>query len=106
MIDPTQTIVKILFQHVPAHAAPIVGSTPLVDLGIDLLDLPMVILDLEDAFHICIRYDEYIQVETVRQLAACVVSNVQKSTREARKLAATPRVKRSWTSTVAEQRCL
>lgn len=105
MVDPTQAIVKILFQHTSAPLVSIVGSTQLCDLGIDLLDLPMVILDLEDAFQICIRYDEYAQVETVRELAACVLSNVQRSVHEVRRLAATPRTKRSWTSTVAEQRC-
>jgi acyl carrier protein len=105
MVDPTQAIIKILFQHTSAPSAPIVGSTELCNLGIDLLDLPMLILDLEDAFQICIRYDEYTQVKTVRELAACVICNVQRSVREARLLAATPRTRRSWTSTVAEQRC-
>lgn len=104
MIDPTQNIVNILCRHTTALRGPIVGSAQLSDLGIDLLDLPMVILDLEDAFQICIRYDEYEQVETVRELAACVVSNVQRSVREARKLATTARVKRPWMSTGAERR--
>lgn len=105
MIDPTQAIVKILFQHTAERLTPIVGSTQLGDLGIDLLDLPLVVLDLEDAFQICIRYDEYSQVETVRELAACVLSIMQKSVSEVRQMTATPRTKRSWTSTVAEQRC-
>jgi acyl carrier protein len=105
MFDPTQAIVKVLFKHTPAQRGAIVGSTKLSDLGIDLLDLPMLVLDLEDAFQICIRYDAYAQVETVRDLAACVLGTMQQSVREVRQMAATPRVRRSWTSTVAEQRC-
>lgn len=104
MIDPTQNIVKILCRHTPVPRGPIVGSAQLSDLGIDLLDLPMVILDIEDAFQICIRYDEYEQVATVRELAACVVSNAQRSAREVRQFATTSRVKRPWTSTGAERR--
>lgn len=104
MIDPTQNIVKILRQHAHAFRGPIVGSTQLSSLGIDLLDLPMLVLDLEDAFHICIRHDDYERVATVRELAACVVINLQKSVREVRQLALTPRVKRNWMSTGAEQR--
>jgi acyl carrier protein len=104
MIDPTQNIVNILCRHTPGLRGPIVGSAQLSDLGIDLLDLPMLILDLEDAFQICIRYDEYEQVTTVRELAACVVSNVQRSVREARQMATTSRARRPWTSTGAEQR--
>lgn len=104
MIDPTQSIVNILRQHTPAVRGSIVGSTQLSDLGIDLLDLPLLILDLEDAFHICIRHDEYERVATVRELAACVVINLQRNVREVRQLAQTPRVKRTWMSTGAEQR--
>lgn len=104
MIDPTQNIVKILRQHARGFQKPIVGSTRLSDLEIDLLDLPLLILDLEDAFHVCIRHEEYERIGTVRELAACVVTNVQKSVREARQLALAPRVKRNWMSTGAEQR--
>ena len=104
MIDPTQNIVKILRRHAYGFRGPIVGSTRLKDLDIDLLDLPLLVLDLEDAFHVCIRHDDYERVATVRDLAACVVVTLQKSVREARQLALTPRVKRTWVSTGAEQR--
>ena len=67
------------------------------------MDLPIVILDLEDAFQICIPFDEYERLETVRELSACVVQVAKKSIQEARKLASSPRVRPNWTSTLAHR---
>lgn len=102
MINPTEKIVAILAQYA-ATRTPISSSTLLSDLDIDLLDLPMVILDIEDAFHICIRHEDYECVATVRELAVCVVATLQRSVREVRQMALTPRVKRTWLSTGAER---
>jgi acyl carrier protein len=103
MLDPTQAIVKILFRHACAPRGSIVGSTHLADLGIDLLDLPMVILDLEDAFQVCVRYDDYAGVETVRELAACVLRTMQTSAHDARRRVAAPRKRQSWVSIKSAQ---
>lgn len=97
-------ISAILARHAGLPKARIEASTPLSALEIDLLDLPIVILDIEDAFHICVPHEDYAAVETVAALVACVEARLHQSAIEIRALAETPRVRRPWTCTGAEQR--
>ncbi|KAB2913466.1 MAG: acyl carrier protein [Hyphomicrobiaceae bacterium] len=104
MHDPTPQIIAILAQYVREPGYPIAMEVPLSDLEIDRLDLPMIVLDVEDAFAIQVPYNEEIEsFATVGALVACVRSGLE--ARAARPLAAAPRKKRRpWMSTVAERR--
>lgn len=96
-------ITAILARHA-SHACPrLEATTPLGNLGIDLLDLPIVILDIEDAFHVCIPYEDYQTVDTVGALVACTEARLQASAQAVREIASAPRVRRPWMSTGAEQ---
>lgn len=53
-----------------------VPDARLSDLGIDPLDLPILALDIEDAFDIDIGYDEIGRVETIRGVVERVRSRV------------------------------
>jgi acyl carrier protein len=102
MTDLTPRIAAILAQYTCGTAGPITGCTALSDLQIDLLDLPMIILDVEDAFNVHIRYDDGVEdFATVSDLVACVASHLAA---KALPRTSAPRVKRLWTSTGAEQR--
>lgn len=105
MSDLTQKIVAIIARYTPASATRVESATRLSDLEIDRLDLPMIVLDIEDALDVCIRFDERLDgVATVRDLVACTTASVEEKALWRRLRAATPRVKRSWLSTEAQQR--
>lgn len=105
MPDLTPDIVAIIARYTPACAARVESATRLSDLEIDRLDVPMIILDIEDALDVCIRFDERLDdVTTIRDLVACAAASIEEKARWQRLRAATPRVKRSWLSTQAEQR--
>jgi hypothetical protein len=95
-------IIPILQKYMSDPVAPVATATTLSDLGIDLLDLPMVFLDAEEAFNITIRCgDEIDDPITVGGLIACVTARLEA---KASQLPRTPRPKRSWMSTGAERR--
>ena len=73
MQDPTARITAILTQYARDLGFPVASWTRFSELGIDRLDLPMIVLDIEDAFAIQIRYDEEMDGFTsVGDLIACV----------------------------------
>jgi acyl carrier protein len=103
MSDRTQRTIAILEQYMRDPGDPVATCTTLSDLEIDLLDLPMIILDVEDAFDIQIRYDEEIEgFTTVGDLVACVTSHLDAKAERPRRAA--PRSKRPWMATDAERR--
>ncbi len=103
MHDPAPRIIAILAQYMRDPGDPVAMGSPLSDLEIDQLDLPMIILDVEDVFAIQIPYDEEIEgFTTVGELVARVRSHLE--AKAARPLMAAPRKKKPWMSTVAERR--
>ena len=99
MQDPTARITAILSQYTRDLGFPVASWTRFSELGIDRLDLPLIVLDIEDAFAIQIRYDEEMDGFTsVGDLIACVRAHLQ--TKRARSPSA-PRSKRPWMSKAA-----
>lgn len=72
-MDLSAKIIATLRLHMRKTGVSITRSGRLADLGIDLLDLPIIALDLEDAFDIDICYDDINQFETVN----CIIERVQ-----------------------------
>jgi acyl carrier protein len=102
MPDLTSKLVAILKQYACDQADRITGCTKLSDLEIDLLDLPMIILDIEDLFDIHVRYDDRVEgIATLDDLVACVASHIEVKASPCPRL---PRAKRAWMSTGAEHR--
>ncbi|MEQ1696025.1 MAG: acyl carrier protein [Hyphomicrobiaceae bacterium] len=102
MSDVTAKIAAILKRYMRDPAAPVVEFTTLNELDIDWMDLPMISLDIEDAFGVQIPYDDEIDAAaTVRTLVVCVGAGLAA---KALQPAPRPRVKSTWLSTGAERR--
>lgn len=100
MQDPTSRITTILTQYTRDLGYPIASWTRFSDLGIDRLDLPMIVLDIEDSFAIQIRYDEEMDGFTsVGDLVACVRQHL--ASKGTRSRPSAPRSKRPWMSKAA-----
>jgi acyl carrier protein len=102
MPDVTTKITAILLRYMRNPAAPADGLTTLSELEIDRMDLPMIALDIEDAFGVQIQYDDEIDdAATVQTLVGCVEARLA-----AKVLQPAPRqrVKSTWLSTGAERR--
>jgi len=100
MQDPTSRITTILTQYTRDLGYPIASWTRFSDLGIDRLDLPMIVLDIEDSFAIQIRYDEEMDgFASVGDLIACVMAHLE--TKSVRPRVSAPRSKRPWMSKAA-----
>jgi acyl carrier protein len=79
----------------PGH--PIATGTELSEIGIDRLDLTLIVLDVEDAFAIQIGCDDGIDgFATVGDLAACVTSRQEAKASRPRPRVSAPRSKRPW----------
>lgn len=104
MQEPTSRITTIVKKYVRDPSTPIRNVTTLRELEIDLLDLPMICLDIEDIFDVQIRHDEEIEVcATVGSLISCVASHLEAKTLQPL-LRTNSRPKRTWMSTGAERR--
>lgn len=102
MTDVTFGIARILRAYVGDPSLPIESLSTLRDLDIDHLDLPMISLDIEDAFGVQIQYDDEIEdTATVQSLAAAVLAHLDA---KAKRPLARPRPKSTWLSTSAERR--
>jgi acyl carrier protein len=96
------TIAAILRRYMRDPAVPVQEITTLNELDIDEMDLPMISLDIEDAFGVQIPYDDEIDAAaTVHTLVACVEARLAA---KALQPAPRPRVKSTWLSTGAERR--
>jgi len=102
MQDLAPGIIAILKKYAGNSSAYIKSCSSLGELEIDHLDVPMVLLDIEDRFDVQLRAEDIDGSATVGVLVSCLASCL-----EARALPPAPRVsrpKRSWVSTVAERR--
>lgn len=98
----TPGLIAILQKYMRDPTARVASSAKLRELGIDLLDLPLICLDVEDAFDVQLGHgDELEELETVHDLVArvtsCLVAKAMPRTR-------IPRPKKNWMSTGAEGR--
>jgi acyl carrier protein len=101
MQDLTPRIIAILPKYMRDPSACVERTTALSDLEIDELDLPMLVLDIEDVFNVEIQCDDEIEgITTVQSLADFVSAKVV----PARTRSSVPRSTRGWLSTGAEQR--
>jgi acyl carrier protein len=77
MHDWTPRVIAILRNYMRDPTAGVAGSMALSDLAIDLLDLPLIYLDLEDAFDVDIdRADELEQSATVDAVIARIAARL------------------------------
>jgi acyl carrier protein len=102
MPDVTTKITAILQRYMRDDEAPADSLTTLSALEIDQMDLPMIALDIEDAFGVQIQYDDEIgDAATVETLVQCVEARLMD---KALQPAPRPRVKSTWLSTGADRR--
>lgn len=100
MHDTTGRIAAILDQYASAPGEAISLGMSVGDLQIDPADVPLIILDIEDAFDIQIGYSEVIDRNTT--LAELVIAaQTCVEAKAARPRAAVPRSKRPWMVTEA-----
>ena len=99
MPDLTPRVTAILRKYMRDANAAVAGSLTLTDLQIDLLDLPLIYLDLEDAFDIDVgKGDGFEPPATVDDLLAHIDARLK-----ARAMPRLPRRKGNWMSTGAER---
>ena len=104
MPELTPGIVAILRKYTQNPAALGRCRATLTELAIDRLDLPMIVLDIEDAFNAHIRCDDEIEgVTTVQDLVACIAARLEANALQQRLRASAPRIRRTWLSTGADQ---
>ena len=102
MHDLTPGLVAVLQKYMREPTARVGRSTTLSELGIDLLDLPMIYLDVEDAFNVQMGYgDELEELATVHDLVARVASRLAAKAMPQTRI---PRRKGNWMSTGVEGR--
>ena len=103
MSEPAAKITAIL-QHYTRDAAPAAPpAATLAELGIDLLDLPMIFLDIEDAFGVQLHHDSDIDsLTTVEGLIADVAARIAARASQPRPKRTRP--KGNWMSTGTERR--
>lgn len=105
MNDLMPKTILILRTYMRDPATRVDAATTLAALEIDRLDLPMVVLDIEDAFDIHLGYDEDIEdCVTVGDLVSNLGARREAKLAEHRNRASVPRVKRTWLSTDAGDR--
>lgn len=105
MTELTPKTIEILRTYMRDPVTRIDETTTLAALEIDRLDLPMVVLDIEDAFDLHLGYDEDIEeCVTVADLVANLGARREAKLAADRIRASAPRVKRTWLSTDAAER--
>ena len=104
MQDLTQTMITILHKYMGDPAAQVAGSTNLSDLKLDQLDLPMICLDVEDAFDVQIENHDIEDGATVGGLAACVALHIEAKALRPRPSTTVPRSRGTWLSPSAQPR--
>lgn len=95
----TQKLTAILAKYMRDPAANVAADTTLRELEIDRLDLPMILLDIEDSLDVRISYDDEIEhFSTFGEIVGCVAAHLEAKSRPRVR---TLRIKRSWISTTA-----
>jgi acyl carrier protein len=103
MHDLAPKIIAILQKYTHETHAAIDAASPLSALEIDELDLPMIFLDIEDAFDVQISYAvEADDNLTVGNLLVCLADCIE-SKRHAHSQPVIRRTKRNWMSTGADR---
>jgi acyl carrier protein len=101
MSDPTSQVTAILRKYMRDPNTVVAAALTLTALEIDLLDLPLIYLDIEDAFDIDVgQGDGLEQPATVGQLIARVAERLAARAAPRPRL---PRRKSTWLSTGAER---
>lgn len=102
MHDPAPNLTAILRKYMRDASRPVPGAAVLTDLGIHHLDVPLICLDIEDAFDVSIGLGEDLdELTTVADLAARLAG--ARAARSAPR-ASPVRRKSSWMSTGSERR--
>ena len=101
MHDLTPGLIAVLQKYIRDPNASVGRSTMLRELEIDHLDLPMIYLDVEDAFDVHMgQGDDLEEVATIDDLVAVVAGRLAA---KAMPRARAPRRKSGWMSTGAER---
>ncbi|MGD9802585.1 MAG: hypothetical protein AB7E80_11380 [Hyphomicrobiaceae bacterium] len=101
MQDLAETLITLLTPYAARSLAGSTGTTTLASLGIGELDLPMILLDIEDAFNIPIPLGVETQdLATFGSLIA--VARLGLAAKALPRRHVTPRKKSSWMSTSAQ----
>jgi hypothetical protein len=93
MQDFTSGLIAVLRKYTGDTTAPVGALTPLSELGIDDLDVPMICLDIEDLYGVQISGGDTLVDLTARVIAG-LAAKAQPRTRQVRR-------KSSWMSTAA-----
>ena len=102
MSDLAPTIIEILHHYMRDATATIASGTTFCELEIDRLDLPMIILDIEDALGVQIQYEDEIEhLATVEKLVAFIEARLNAKNLRRRQCTT---VNGNWMSTGAERR--
>ena len=100
MQNLTQKIADLLTRYMRDPAVTVNADTVLVEIGIEALDIPMILLDVEDAFDVRIGFDaELDEPLSVAGLLAVVQAGID--AKNAPKVRSAPRKKSNWMSTSA-----
>jgi acyl carrier protein len=101
MPDLFPRVLAILPRYLGDPTNLIEPTARLKDLGIEEPDFPMIVIDVEDACNVDIRYDAtFADCTTVADLAALLAAKLVKSAPPASQ----PRPKSNWLSTTAARR--
>ncbi|KAB2938429.1 MAG: acyl carrier protein [Hyphomicrobium sp.] len=102
MNDLTPRLIAILRKYMRDPSASVGSTTPLGELDIDHLDLPMICLDVEDAFDVQVGHGEELEeLATVGDLVARLAAGLAEKAKPRPRLA---RRKGNWMSTGGERR--
>lgn len=83
MSDLNPKLIAILAKYSPRSATSLTAATALAELEIDILDIPMLYLDVEDAFEVQIRFDDESALATAGGLQAWITAQQGKPRRRA-----------------------
>jgi acyl carrier protein len=102
MHDPALNLTAILRKYMRDPSRPVHSAVALTDLGIDRLDVPLICLDIEDAFDVSIGLGEDLdELVTAGDIAARLAGALAARSAPRALLA---RRKSSWMSTGADRR--
>ena len=102
MQELTPRLATILQTYMRDPAAHVAGAATLTELEIDILDLPLILLDVEDAFDVQIPFDDETEAfATVDALGASIAFHLAAKALQPTPRSSVPRSTRSWMSTGA-----